>query len=289
LCTFCAIPGIKGPYRAATPEEILRDADGCLSEGARELVLVGQDTARWEGGEMDLAGLADLLSADSRVQWLRIMYLQPEHVTDAFLRHMGQRAKLCPYLDLPLQHSHPDVLRRMGRADDADSHLELLAKARRFIPDVVLRSAFIVGFPGETETHFEHLLDFVREAEFDYAGGFIYSPEEGTAAARLRPRVPRRVARERLNLLNRVLGEVAERVHARRIGSTVDVMIDAVGGDDPGEGPEAIGRTKGQAPEVDGVVHVEGPLPDGTSVGDVIRVTIDAAVGYDFIGTCSES
>ncbi len=177
----------------------------------------------------------------------------------------------------------------MGRAGDGDSYLELLEKARRVIPGVAVRSAFIVGFPGETEDHFQHLLDFVREAEFDYAGAFIYSPEEGTPAAKLRPAVPRRVARERFNRLNRVLAEVAEMVHGRQVGTTVDVMIDALGCEDDEVGPEAVGRTRGQAPEVDGVVHVEGRLPDGVKVGDVIRVTIDAAVGYDFVGTCAEA
>jgi ribosomal protein S12 methylthiotransferase len=289
LCTFCAIPGIKGPYRAFPPEEILREADACLGEGARELVLVGQDTARWESLGLELTGLAERLAADPRLEWLRIMYLQPEHVTDEFLAYMGRQEKLCRYLDLPLQHSHPDLLRRMGRAGDAGSYLELLAKARRLVPGVALRSAFIVGFPGESEAHFEHLLDFVREAEFDYAGGFIYSPEEGTPAARLKPGVARRVATERLNRLDRVLGEVAELVHARQVGWAVDVMIDAIGGEEACDEPEAVGRTRGQAPEVDGVVHIEGRLPEGARVGDVIRVTLDAAVGYDFIGTCSES
>jgi ribosomal protein S12 methylthiotransferase len=286
LCTFCAIPGIKGGYHAAGPREILRDADACLAEGARELVLVGQDTARWDSAGMDLAGLARAVAADPRLSWLRIMYLQPDHIGEGFLEHMGRDGKLCAYLDIPLQHSHPDVLRRMGRAGDGDSYLRLLAKARRLVPGVAVRSAFIVGFPGETEAHFQHLLDFVREAEFDYAGGFIYSPEEGTPAAGLKPAVPKRVARERLNRLNQVLAEVAEAIHARQVGSTVEVMIDVIGGDDESEGPEAAGRTKGQAPEVDGVVHIEGPLPDGVRVGDVIKVTIDAAIGYDFVGTC---
>jgi ribosomal protein S12 methylthiotransferase len=286
LCSFCAIPGIKGGYHAAGPREILRDADACLAEGARELVLVGQDTARWDSAGMDLVGLGETLAADPRLSWLRVMYLQPDHVSEGFLEYMGRYGKLCPYLDIPLQHSHPDVLRRMGRAGDGGSYLELLASARRLVPGVAVRSAFIVGFPGETEAHFEHLLHFVREAEFDYAGGFIYSPEEGTPAARLKPAVPKRVARERLNLLNQVLAEAAEAIHARQVGSTVEVMIDALGGDDEAEGPEAVGRTRGQAPEVDGVVHVEGPLPDGVRVGDVIKVTIDAAIGYDFVGTC---
>jgi ribosomal protein S12 methylthiotransferase len=281
LCTFCAIPGIKGPYHAASPEEILRDAAACLSEGAKELVLVGQDTARWSSGGLALGDLADMLTADPRLEWLRIMYLQPEHVSEDFLGHMGLHEKLCHYLDVPLQHSHPDVLRRMGRAGDGESYLRLLDRARRMVPDVALRSTFIVGFPGETEAHFEHLLDFVRAAEFDYAGGFIYSPEEGTPAARLKPRVPSRVARERLNGLNQVIQEVAESLHARQVGSRVDVMVDLLGTD-------VAGRTRGQAPEVDGVVHIEGALPVGTKVGDVIGVTIEAAVGYDFVGTCDE-
>jgi ribosomal protein S12 methylthiotransferase len=285
LCSFCAIPGIKGPYHAATAGEILAEAGACLAAGAKELVLVGQDTARWESDGLDLVKLAEKLAADPRLEWLRVMYLQPEHVTDAFLEYMGYGGKLCAYLDLPLQHSQPDVLRRMGRAGDGDSYLDLLARARRLIPGVAVRSAFIVGFPGETEAQFEHLLDFVREAEFDYAGGFIYSPEEGTPAAELKPQVPLRVARERLNALNRVLAEVGETLHARSVGATVEVMVDAIGGEDGEDGPEAVGRTEGQAPDVDGLVHIEGELPDGVNVGDIINVSIDAAVGYDFVGT----
>ncbi len=284
MCTFCAIPGIKGPYHSSTTAEILEDAGACLTAGAKELVLVGQDTARWESGGVGLEGLAEALSEDSRVEWLRVMYLQPEHVTDGLLEAMGREGKLVPYLDIPLQHSHPEVLRRMGRSGDGDSYLELLDRARRCIPGVVVRSAFIVGFPGETEAHFEHLLAFVREAEFDYAGAFIYSPEEGTPAAKLRPAVPKRVARERFNRLNRVLVEVAEAAHARQVGTTVDVMVDALGSDEDEAGPDAVGRMRGQAPEVDGVVHIEGRLPDGVSVGDIVRVTIEAAVGYDFVG-----
>jgi ribosomal protein S12 methylthiotransferase len=290
LCTFCAIPGIKGPYEAVVPQEVLADADACLSAGARELVLVGQDTARWESEGTDLVGLVKALSADLRLSWLRVMYLQPEHVTDAFIEHMGKGGKLCAYLDLPLQHSHPDVLRMMGRAGHGDSYLELLDRARRMIPGLAVRSAFIVGFPGETEEHFQHLLRFVREAEFDYAGGFIYSPEEGTPAARFKPSVPLRIARQRLVRLNQALAETAEVLHARQAGETVEVIVDSIGGDDEAaEGPAAVGRTRGQAPEVDGVVHIEGRLPDGVKVGDIIRVTLEAAVGYDFVGTVTGS
>jgi len=288
LCTFCAIPGIKGPYHAASTAQILEEADACLSEGARELVLVGQDTARWQSGDQGLSALVDLLAPDPRLRWIRIMYLQPEHLTEAFLEHMAGQPKLCRYLDLPFQHSHPEVLRRMGRAGDGDSYLDVLGRARLTVPGVALRSAFIVGFPGETEAQFQHLLEFVAEAEFDYAGGFIYSPEEGTPAARLGPRVAHRLARERLNRLNQVLAETAERAHSRYVGSVAEVIVDAIGDDEVGDDTRAIGRTRGQAPEVDGVVYVESDLPEAAGVGDVITVSIGTAVGYDFIGTCVE-
>jgi ribosomal protein S12 methylthiotransferase len=288
-CTFCAIPGIKGAYRAVGLEAVLREADACLAEGARELVLVGQDTAVWRNGAVDLAALLDELAGDERVSWLRLMYLQPQHITELFLERIACQPKVCRYLDLPFQHSHRDILRRMGRAGDADSYLDLLQRARRALPGVAVRSAFVVGFPGETEAHFEHLLEFVREAEFDYAGGFVYSPEEGTPAAQLNDRVPGRQARERLNRLNQVLEEVAERVHARLTGTTAGVMIDEVPGDERADGEEAIGRTGGQAPEVDGVVHIEGRLPEKTRVGDVVTVRIDGVVGWDLVGTYVES
>jgi ribosomal protein S12 methylthiotransferase len=217
------------------------------------------------------------------------MYLQPDHLTENLLQRMVEQPKLCRYLDIPFQHSHPEVLRRMGRRGDGDAYLDLLARARRTVSGVALRSAFIVGFPGETEDHFEHLLEFVAAAEFDYAGGFIYSPEEGTQAARLGPRVPRSVARERLNRLNNVLAQTAERAHAQHAGSAVEVMVDSIGDDGLGYGAQAMGRTGSQAPEVDGVVYIEGGLPEGTRVGDVITVMISASVGYDYVGACVES
>jgi len=286
LCTFCAIPAIKGPYHSVPVAEILREADACLGEGARELVLVGQDTAVWRDGGLDLAGLIDLLAADERVRRVRVMYLQPEHVGDAFLEYMLSRPKLCRYLDVPFQHSHPDILRAMGRGGSGDDYPALLERARRLMPDVSVRSAFIVGFPGEREEHFEHLLSFVEKAGFDYGGGFVYSPEEGTAAAKLRPRVRPAVARGRLNRLAALLETRSEYEHRRMVGSRVEVMVDSLDVDHVVEGAVAVGRTAGQAPEVDGVTYVEGYLPEGTKPGDVIEVTVSATVGYDFFGRC---
>jgi ribosomal protein S12 methylthiotransferase len=283
-CTFCAIPGFKGTYESVPVEEILREVDACLAEGARELVLVGQDTTRWRSGGLDLGGLVDLLSADERVRWIRVMYLQPSRLNGAFLEFMAGHHKLCRYLDVPFQHSDPDMLQRMGRRGDGAAYMNLLEKAREMMPDVALRSTFIVGFPGETERHFEHLVEFVNKARFDYGGGFVYSREEGTVAAGLRPVVRETTAQRRLNVLNDAILASGEAERARLVGKDLDVMIDSVAGDDLVEGASATGRTRGQAPEVDGVTYVRGVLPRGLAVGDVIRVTISDVLGCDLMG-----
>ena len=288
-CTFCAIPGIKGGYHSFAVEDIVREAQACLADGVRELVLVGQDTSLWSGNDTDLAGLIDLLAADERVRRIRLMYLQPDHVTDAFLEYMASQPKLCRYLDVPFQHANAEVLRRMGRGGEGSAYLELLERARRLMPDVSLRSAFIVGFPGEDEGQFEELLGFVETAEFDYAGGFVYSPEEGTIAADLKPQVRRGVARDRLNRLNAALAYCAEQKHQALVGSRVAVMIDSLDPEDVEEGVAAVGRTEGQAPEVDGVTYIEGRLPAGVGAGDIVVVSITAAAGYDLVGTCDAS
>lgn len=288
-CTFCAIPSIKGGYRSVDTGRILREAEACLMEGARELVLVGQDTAIWEHEGLDLPGLIGLLVADDRVRRVRLMYLQPEHVTDALLRCMAEQPKLCRYLDVPFQHADREILRRMGRSGDASAYQDLLERARRLMPDVSVRSTFIVGFPGETEDQFQVLLDFVEKAGFDHGGGFVYSPEEGTAAAVFRPRVRSAVARARLNRLTALLTECAENRHRQLVGSRVAVIIDSLDPEDVGEGISAIGRTEGQAPEVDGVAFIEGDLPNGTRPGDEVAITVSAAVGYDLIGTVDAS
>lgn len=289
LCSFCAIPAIKGPYRSVPAAEILSEARSCLQEGARELVLVGQDTSRWRDGDLDLRGLVDLLAAEAGVARLRVMYLQPERVGEALLRYMAGQPKLCRYLDVPFQHSHPDVLRSMARWGDGAAYVRLLDEARRLMPDVTVRSSLIVGFPGETAAQFEHLLDFVERAGFDYAGGFVYSPEEGTAAEKSRPRVRHTVAVKRLNRLSESLEACAERRHQAAVGSVVEVMVDSLEPEDVAEGVVAVGRTAGQAPEVDGVTYIEGEIPRGTQIGDIVRVTVSAAVGYDLVGVCDAS
>jgi ribosomal protein S12 methylthiotransferase len=283
-CTFCAIPGIKGPYRALSLQDIEEQSAGYLDEGVGELVLVGQDTALWTGDGLALADLVGHLADDERVTWIRLMYLQPENVDERILRLLAEHPKACRYLDMPFQHASREVLVRMGRRGDADMHLALLARARALMPDVSLRSTFIVGFPGETEKDFRLLLDFVREARLDHAGAFLFSPEEGTTAARLRPRVPRKVAMERFNRLSVALEEAGGAAASARVGRVVEVLLESLEPEeDWPEGTVAQGRTRGQAPEVDGRTFLEGPLPPFARVGLVIRAVVTDAMGYDLV------
>lgn len=288
-CSFCAIPGIKGPYLALSPDQILEQAAAALDEGARELVLVGQDTAIWSSDTLDLAGLLAALSADPRVTWLRLMYLQPEHVDETLLAAMAGNDKLVKYLDIPFQHGATRVLRRMSRRGGAEDYLTLLGRARALLPEVSLRTTFIVGFPGETEEESAELLEFCAAASFDHGGAFVYCPEEGTPASRLRPRIPATVAQERLSRLSSALLSGAEQTNRGRVGRTMEVMIDALGAAEGPEGVVAVGRTSRQAPEVDGVTYLEGDLPAGARPGDLVRAVVTEAFGYDLIARCDAS
>jgi ribosomal protein S12 methylthiotransferase len=180
------------------------------------------------------------------------------------------------------------VLRRMGRTGDGADYLALLDRARLAMPDVSVRTTFIVGFPGESEADFAALLDFCTAASFDHGGAFVFSPEEGTPAARLGPRVSETVAHDRLGRLSSMLLSRAEQANTERVGSVVDVMIDTLGAEEGPEGVVAVGRTSRQAPDVDGVTFLEGDLPDGVGPGDLIRAVVTEAYGYDLFARCHE-
>jgi len=288
-CTFCAIPGFKGPYVSVPTAEILSEAEACLADGAKELVLVGQDTTRWAYDGLDLQGLVDLLAEDDRVRRIRVMYLQPARLSEGFLEFMAAHAKLCRYLDVPFQHSHPQILRKMGRRGEGAVYLKSLEAARSLMPSVALRSTFIAGFPGEEEKHFQHLLDFVRDARFDYGGAFVYSPEEGTPAASLRRTVGAQASQRRLNLLNEALLRTGEEAREELVGTETEVMIDSIEELDLMEDCIGVGRTEGQAPEVDGVTYVKGPADATPRVGEVVRTRITEVLGCDLIGDISET
>ncbi|MBM3147111.1 MAG: MiaB/RimO family radical SAM methylthiotransferase [Actinobacteria bacterium] len=272
-CAFCAIPLIKGHYEVVPPSTILRSAERALTAGARELVLVGQDTSRWTwpgyGGPARL--LADLKSLGAH--WLRLLYLQPDGVDDALLDAVAEHA--VPYLDVPLQHADGAVLRKMGRRGDGRAFLALLKRFRDRVPGVAVRSTFLVGHPGETGAAFETLVAFVRAADLALAGVFVFDPQDCTRAATMRDRVPAAVTEHRAALLSEEIERAARPFWERLVGRPLEVLVER-GVRDPQR--EAVGRICYQAPDVDGVTYVTGR---STRRGAVLRALPADIIGYD--------
>lgn len=283
-CAFCAIPVIKGPQRSKPLAAVLREAQELAAEGVREIVLIAQDTTAY-GKERNApqdaarAGLCGLVRALAetvpQVDWLRILYAYPQHVTAELIATMASLPQVCHYLDLPLQHGHPDVLRRMRRPHDIETVYRLIEALRQAMPDIALRSTFIVGYPGETEAEFEGLLDLMRQVAFDKVGVFAYSAEEGTLAATLSDQVPAEVIAERYERAMLLQQEISWERNQEQIGRTLEVLIEGVG-----EGL-SIGRSYRDAPEIDGLVLLAGELPEG----ELLPARIVAAQEYDLIAT----
>ena len=282
-CAFCIIPHLRGDQRSRTIESIVAEARQLAAQGVQELVLISQITTNYG---LDLAGkpqLAELLRALGEVEipWIRVHYAYPTGLTPEVLAAYRDVPNVLPYLDLPLQHSHPDVLRAMNRPWQADVTNGVLARIREQLPDAVLRTTFIVGYPGETEEQFQHLLDFVAEQRFDHVGVFTFSPEEVTPAAELPNQVPAEIAAERKDRLMALQQPIAAERNAALVGRIVDVLIEQ---ENPSSG-EMIGRCARFAPEVDGEVRVmpgEGGLC--AAPGTMVPVRITAADTYDLIG-----
>lgn len=282
-CAFCIIPKLRGDQRSRPIESIVAEAKTLANQGVQELVLISQITTNYG---LDLYGkpqLAELLRALGEVEipWIRVHYAYPTGLTPEVLAAYREVPNVLPYLDLPLQHSHPEVLRAMNRPWQADVTASLLKRIREQLPEAVLRTTFIVGFPGETEGHFEHLLDFVEEQQFDHVGVFTFSPEEGTAAADLPDQVDQEVAQERKERLMALQQPIAAARNATWVGRIVDVLIEQ---ENPSTG-EMLGRCSRYAPEVDGEVRVmpgEGGLC--AAPGTLVPVRITAADTYDLVG-----
>jgi ribosomal protein S12 methylthiotransferase len=282
-CAFCIIPKLRGDQRSRMIESIVAEARQLADQGVKELILISQITTNYG---LDLYGkprLDDLLRALGEVEipWIRVHYAYPTGLTDAVLAAYREVPNVLPYLDLPLQHSHPEVLRAMNRPWQTGVNGALLDRIRDRLPDAVLRTTFIVGFPGETEEHFEHLLAFVAQQRFDHVGVFTFSPEEGTAAAALSDPVPAAIAAERRDRLMALQQPIAADRNATWVGRIVDVLIEQ---DNPSSG-EMLGRCARFAPEVDGEVHVS-PGEGGLSAapGTMVPVRITAADTYDLRG-----
>lgn len=278
-CSYCTIPAIRGRFRSVPGDEALREAEELVTLGARELILIGQDTTRY-GADTDGASLPRLLerlAAIEDVRWLRLMYAQPAHLTDEIIEAFRDIPKLLPYVDIPVQHISGNILRRMGRLTTPDGIRALISRLRERIPGVVLRTSLIVGFPGETEAEFGELLDFVEETRFERLGAFVYSPEKGTRAARLGGAVPEKVAEVRFDQIMRLQAEITEEFQRSLVGSEFEMIVDEV---DP-DSEDVFGRTYMDAPEIDGVVTVAGGIdPDE----EFVRVRIVDAGTYDLVG-----
>jgi ribosomal protein S12 methylthiotransferase len=282
-CAFCIIPHLRGDQRSRPIESIVAEARQLAAQGVQELVLISQITTNYG---IDLYGkpqLAELLRALGAVEipWIRVHYAYPTGLSSEVLAAYREVPNVLPYLDLPLRHSHPEVLRAMNRPRQAGVTGGLLQRIRQELPEAVLRTTFIVGFPGETEEHFQHLLDFVAEQQFDHVGVFTFSPEEGTPAADLPDPVPAEVAAERKDRLMALQQPIAAGRNATWVGRIVDVLIEQ---ENPSTGA-MLGRCARFAPEVDGEVRVmpgEGGLC--AAPGTLVPVRITAAATYDLIG-----
>ncbi|MCX5948287.1 MAG: 30S ribosomal protein S12 methylthiotransferase RimO [Cyanobacteria bacterium] len=282
-CAFCIIPKLRGNQRSRTIESIVAEAQSLAAQGVQELILISQITTNYGLDLYGLPRLDDLLRALGEVEipWIRVHYAYPTGLTSAVLAAYREVPNVLPYLDLPLQHSHPEVLRAMNRPWQEGITSGLLSRIREQLPEAVLRTTFIVGFPGETEEQFEHLLDFVAEQRFDHVGVFTFSPEEGTAAADLADPVPAEIARERKDRLMALQQPIAGERNAAWIGRIVDVLIEQ---ENPTSG-EMIGRCARFAPDVDGEVHVRPGIGGLCAApGTLVPVRILSADSYDLQG-----
>ncbi|MDA8434145.1 MAG: 30S ribosomal protein S12 methylthiotransferase RimO [Nitrospiraceae bacterium] len=276
-CGYCVIPDIRGVFRSREPGRILAEAEDLVRAGARELILVAQDITSY-GKELegyDLSRLVREIAAVAGDFRIRLLYLYPTSIDETLLGTIASEKKVCRYIDMPLQHSERKILKLMGRGGSRSYFERLIAKIREAVPEVSIRTTFIVGFPGETDEDFESLLKFVRKMKFDRLGAFTYSKEEGTPAARLKGQVGKRKKRERYEKLMEVQSAVSLEKNKALVGKTFRALIDDV------DGAVAVARLCSQSPEIDGVVFIE---EGGLQKGDFVRAKIIEAYDYDLKG-----
>jgi ribosomal protein S12 methylthiotransferase len=277
-CAFCIIPQLRGNQRSRSIESIVREAQQLAAEGVQELILISQITTNYGLDRYGEPRLAELITAlgEVPIPWVRMLYAYPTGLTPTVLQAMADSPNFLPYLDLPLQHSHPEVLRRMNRPWQAQINERLLDRLRDYLPQATLRTTLIVGFPGETDEHFQHLLDFVQTQQFDHLGVFTYSAEPGTPAASFADQVPPEVMAARRDHLMRLQQGISFRRNRDWVGQVVPVLLEQ---ENPTTG-EFIGRSPRFAPDVDGVVYARGP----GRLSSLVPVRITRAEPYDLFG-----
>src|SRR5436190_3595378 len=284
-CAFCFIPQMRGHFRSRRFGSIVAEAHQLAEEGVKELILVAQDSSRYgeDLGKQDaLAHLLRELSHTDGIEWVRVMYTYPTHISDAFLDVLAEEPKAVKYLDIPLQHASQHVLKLMKRGGNRGSLERLIERVRQRVPNIAVRTTFITGFPGETEADFNELMTFVKNTEFDRVGVFTYSDEEGTPAFGLANQVDPKIAKRRRDRLMKAQAKIARRKHDAMIGQTVRVMFE-------GESNESEllwqGRMETQAPDIDGCVLINDvPADFAPRAGDLVNVLITEALDYDMLG-----
>ncbi len=281
-CAFCAIPLIRGGFRSRAMEDIVSEARELAESGVRELVLIAQDSANY-GLDLYrkpmLASLLRELAKIEKISWIRVLYSYPKYFSDELIEVFATEPKVVKYVDLPLQHAHDAVLRSMNRPDTRAGIERLIQKLRERIPGVTIRSTFIVGFPGETDTHYRALRDFVEAHRFDKPGIFTYYEEEDPPASLMRQKVSEEVMQERYHDLMSLQSKISEEINISLENKEIDVLIE---GRDSEQQGIAVGRSYREAPEVDGQIYIEGDV--GSCIGDIVRVRLLQGFTYDIVG-----
>ena len=285
LCTYCAIPSIRGRFRSRTVEDIVREAKELEALGVKELNLIAQDTTRYGldiYGEYSLARLVRALTAETSIPWIRLLYCYPDKITDELIAQLRDNPRLVKYMDIPIQHISDKILRAMNRHGGKALIRETVARLRREVPGIVLRTTAMVGFPGEDESDFEELCLFVKEARFDRFGAFTFSPEEGTPAAEMEGQIEEQTKQDRYDILMQTQLTITEEQNEQKIGQTVEVIC---------EGFDTVaeihyGRSAADAPDVDGKVYFTAKKR--VPAGRFVKVLISEALDYDLVGEATE-
>ncbi len=289
FCSFCAIPYIRGRYHSRLASEIVAEVAALMEGGVREVVLIGQDTGVWgcdlPGGQTLSTLLRQVAAAVAPYDgWVRVLYLQPEGMTDELVATIRDVPEVLPYIDIPIQHCNARVLKAMGRKGSAEELSELFARLRSEIPGMVLRTTGMAGFPGETDEEADELYEFIRSEEFDYCSVFAYSQEDGTRAAEMEPQIGEDVKLERAQRLQDLVDELGFAATASHVGERVKVIIDGV--EDGAQGPELVGHAWFQAPDSDGAVHI---ATGDVAVGDIVTCDLVDSFCYEMVGEIADS
>lgn len=280
-CTYCIIPSLRGPYRSRSIDSILKEAARLAKEGIREVILVAQDTTRYGldiYGQRKLPELIRKISEIDGIEWIRLLYCYPEDITGELIKEIAENSKVCKYIDIPIQHASDKLLKLMGRRGRRQDIERIIMNLRQNIPDIVIRTSLIVGFPGEDEEDFAELYDFVGNQRFDRLGVFVYSKEEGTPAAKMKQQVPRKVKQERYDKLMELQKSISEENNQKRIGKCYRAVVEGIAED----GIFYYGRTYAETPDIDGIVYFTTSRP--LEPGERVNIKILNADCYDLIG-----